>query len=312
MQRPVPTVGTPVLVILLLASLASARTLRAQTTPSAHISISATDSSGNAVQGAQIQLTPAPYPAPKSLETDEKGALSLDLVPGTYRLAAIRPGYFDFVKEIVVKNSSEPQKFEIHLNQAPNAHLSVHGSAANQLPSNDSPPKDSQQMDPPPNDSAQTRSLPHHSAPNGSTSKNSLRISAAPYHDDVSYSRADLQSMPRTTIKIHNAHTNADETYSGVRLADLLAPLGVPLGKDLRGPALSLSILATGADHYQAVLALAELDPAFQPGEVIVADTLNGHPLPAASGPFRLIVSEDKRPARSVRNLVSIELKSIN
>ena len=29
-----------------------------------------------------------------------------------------------------------------------------------------------------------------------------------------------------------------------------------------------------------------------------------------ATGPFRLIVSEDKRPARSVRNLVSIELKA--
>jgi hypothetical protein len=60
-------------------------------------------------------------------------------------------------------------------------------------------------------------------------------------------------------------------------------------------------------DAAQRALAAAGLT-----GEVIVADTLNGHPLPAASGPFRLIVSEDKRPARSVRNLVSIELNSIN
>ena len=27
-------------------------------------------------------------------------------------------------------------------------------------------------------------------------------------------------------------------------------------------------------------------------------------------GPFRLIVTEDKRPARSVRNLVSLEVKT--
>jgi DMSO/TMAO reductase YedYZ molybdopterin-dependent catalytic subunit len=58
------------------------------------------------------------------------------------------------------------------------------------------------------------------------------------------------------------------------------------------------------------VLALAEVDPAFHSGEVIVADEMNGKPLDAHSGPFKLIVTEDKRPARSVRNLVSIELKS--
>jgi hypothetical protein len=37
---------------------------------------------------------------------------------------------------------------------------------------------------------------------------------------------------------------------------------------------------------------------------------MNGVPLDAKSGPFRLVVTEDKRPARSVRNLVKIELKS--
>jgi hypothetical protein len=39
---------------------------------------------------------------------------------------------------------------------------------------------------------------------------------------------------------------------------------------------------------------------------------MDGKPLDAHSGPFKLVVSEDKRPARSVRNLVSIELKEVN
>jgi hypothetical protein len=43
---------------------------------------------------------------------------------------------------------------------------------------------------------------------------------------------------------------------------------------------------------------------------VLVADTMNGKPLDARTGPFRLVVSDDKRPARSVRNLVSLELKA--
>ena len=77
----------------------------------------------------------------------------------------------------------------------------------------------------------------------------------------------------------------------------------------MRGKALSGYIVATGSDGYRAVLALAEIDPSFHPGEVLVADAMNGKPLDAHSGPFKLVVTEDKRPARSVRNLVSLELK---
>jgi len=40
---------------------------------------------------------------------------------------------------------------------------------------------------------------------------------------------------------------------------------------------------------------------------VLVADSREGAPL-AKSGPFELIVTDDKRPARWVHNLVSIAL----
>ena len=120
----------------------------------------------------------------------------------------------------------------------------------------------------------------------------------------------DLKAMPHITVSIHNPHTDADEMYSGVRLSDLLAKIAAPLGNELHGKALADYIVATGSDGYKAVLALGEVDPAFHPGEVIVADAMNGKPLDAHSGPFKLVVTEDKRPARSVRNLVSIELKS--
>jgi hypothetical protein len=119
-----------------------------------------------------------------------------------------------------------------------------------------------------------------------------------------------LKAMPQTTVKFHNVHTSADETYSGVPLIDLLASLGAPHGKDLHGKGLSDYVVATGSDGYKAVLALAEADPEFHPGEVIVADAMDGKPLDAKNGPFKLVVTEDKRPARSVHNLVSIEVKS--
>jgi hypothetical protein len=146
-------------------------------------------------------------------------------------------------------------------------------------------------------------------SPAAQSGKDSLLLTAPP-HDPWRLSVADLKGLPHMSVTIHNPHTNADETYSGVRLADLLAKMNAPLGSDLRGAALADYVAATGSDGYKAVLALGEVDPSFHSGEVIVADTMNGKPLDEHSGPFKLVVTEDKRPARAVRNLVSIELKS--
>jgi hypothetical protein len=116
--------------------------------------------------------------------------------------------------------------------------------------------------------------------------------------------------MPHGTLTVHNPHANADETYSGLRLANLLLRVGAPLGKDLHGEALANYVVAVGSDGYKAVLALSEIDPSFHPGEVLVADSMDGKPLDAHNGPLKLVVSEDQRPARCVRNLVTIELES--
>jgi hypothetical protein len=89
-----------------------------------------------------------------------------------------------------------------------------------------------------------------------------------------------------------------------------LTKYGAPLGSALRGAALGYYVMATGADGYKAVYSLAEVDPSFHPGDVLVVDTMDGKPLDARSGPLRLVSTEDKRPARGVRNLVSIEVKA--
>jgi len=39
---------------------------------------------------------------------------------------------------------------------------------------------------------------------------------------------------------------------------------------------------------------------------------MDGKALDPHNGPFKLVVTEDKRPARSVRNLVQIEMKTAN
>jgi hypothetical protein len=144
------------------------------------------------------------------------------------------------------------------------------------------------------------------------SSKDELTLLTYSDHKSVVLSAVELKAISHISVTIHNSHTNTDEMYSGVRLSDLLARMGAPLGTELRGKALASYVVATGSDGYKAVLALGEVDPTFHPGEVLVADTMDGKPLDAHSGPFKLVVSEDKRPARSVRNLVSIELKEVN
>jgi len=130
------------------------------------------------------------------------------------------------------------------------------------------------------------------------------------HHDPITLTATDLKAMAHVTVTIHNSHSNADESYSGIRVAALLAKVGAPLGSSLRGKALAQYIVASGSDGYQTVVALGEVDPEFHSGEVLVADAMDGKPLDSHSGPLKLVVTEDKHPARSVRNLVQIELRT--
>jgi hypothetical protein len=131
-----------------------------------------------------------------------------------------------------------------------------------------------------------------------------------PGQQPQTFNDADLKAMPQKSVTFHNVHTQADEVYTGVPLTSLLVKYGAPAGDKLHGKPLSDYIVAAGSDGYKAVLSLAETDPAFHPGEVLVADTMNGKPIGEKDGPFRLVVTEDKRPARCVHNLVSIELRT--
>lgn len=89
--------------------------------------------------------------------------------------------------------------------------------------------------------------------PAASTKEAELRLLAG-QHEPVVLKLTDLKTMPHLTVKIHNSHSNADETYSGVRVSDLLAKVGAPLGSSLRGKALAQYIVASGSDGYQTVL----------------------------------------------------------
>jgi len=117
----------------------------------------------------------------------------------------------------------------------------------------------------------------------------------------------DLAQMPREQVKLQEmGHDSV--SYEGVPIREVLKKAGVPLGKELRGKALSTYVLAKAHDGYQVVFSLAELDADFGDEHVIVADKEDGKPLAGERGPFRLAVANDKRAARSIRMLEELEI----
>jgi DMSO/TMAO reductase YedYZ molybdopterin-dependent catalytic subunit len=121
----------------------------------------------------------------------------------------------------------------------------------------------------------------------------------------------DLRKMPRVTLGVINPHTQKKETYEGVRVEDLLRKAGVPPGEKMRGPAMASYVVAEAKDGYRVVFSLAELDSGTVDSEVIVADTMDGMPLGENVGPFRIVASREKRPARWVRMLRSLTVVTL-
>jgi hypothetical protein len=118
-----------------------------------------------------------------------------------------------------------------------------------------------------------------------------------------------IRQMPQQSVSIVNPHTKVTEKYEGVLLADVLAKANTPSGDKLRGDEMRDYVEVGGRDGYKAVFALAELDPAFQDSKVLVAISSDGKPLDEKLGPVRIVVPQDKRPARSVRMVMTIAVR---
>ena len=121
---------------------------------------------------------------------------------------------------------------------------------------------------------------------------------------------AELQTMPQRTVTVHNAHLKVDETYSGVAVSDLLAKQGVTAeGAGARRVYRSY-LKVEGTDGYWVLYSASEREGAVHKGEVIVALTVDGKTL-GEDGKFKLVSTEEQKPARWVRNLMGLTLVAV-
>ncbi len=116
----------------------------------------------------------------------------------------------------------------------------------------------------------------------------------------------DLAAMPRHTVVQQS--DGKEVTYEGVLLHDILKKAGVPFGQALMGKGMASYVLAGASDGYQVVFAIAEVDPEIEGSPVLVADKRDGGPLNAKQKPLQVIAPQDKRHARSIHSLVTIDV----
>jgi DMSO/TMAO reductase YedYZ molybdopterin-dependent catalytic subunit len=120
----------------------------------------------------------------------------------------------------------------------------------------------------------------------------------------------ELQAMPAEKV-IAKDHDGTTCVYEGVPLHTILHQAGVPQGELLKGDALQLCVLVKAADGYKAVFSLSELDPLFTDKKILLAYTRDGAPLDAKAGPLRLVIPDEKRQARWVRQVKELEIMRV-
>jgi molybdate transport system substrate-binding protein len=112
--------------------------------------------------------------------------------------------------------------------------------------------------------------------------------------------------------KVDVTYLNGTQTvtasFTGVYLRDILDAAQVNSNPDAKNDLLSMFVVATGGDGYQAIIAYGELDPNFGNQPILVVYEQDGKAL-TDTGPVRLVVPGDKHGGRYVSNLLSLEVR---
>jgi hypothetical protein len=126
----------------------------------------------------------------------------------------------------------------------------------------------------------------------------------------VVLSRADLETLPH--IKATAAeHSSGQVNFEGVTLKSVLEKAGVAFGESMKGKRLTHCLLVEASDGYRVVIALPELDPAFTDKRTLLAFLRDGKPLGEKEGPYRIVIPDEKRMARWVRQLTTLKIVDV-
>jgi hypothetical protein len=123
-------------------------------------------------------------------------------------------------------------------------------------------------------------------------------------------SRAELEALPHVKVSV-SEHSSSPADFEGVTLKSVLEKTGVSFGESLKSKRLASCLLVEAADGYQVVIALPELDPAFTDKQIVLAFLKGGKPLSEKEGPYRIVIPDEKRMARWVRQVTSLKIVAV-
>ncbi len=118
---------------------------------------------------------------------------------------------------------------------------------------------------------------------------------------------ADLKGYPQIEVR-GTTHDSTTAAFRGPSLQSVLSGAGAPTGHALRGPNLTLVVLAEARDGYKVAYALSELDGDLGAKTAIIALTENGKPLPDEEGPLRIVMPGETHHARWIRQVTTLRI----
>jgi len=121
--------------------------------------------------------------------------------------------------------------------------------------------------------------------------------------------RADIEALPH--IKVTSAASGASAMFEGVALKAVLERGGVGFGETLKGKRLASCLLVEAADGYRVVIALPEIDTAFTDKQIVLAFLRDRKPLDDKEGPYRIVIPDEKRMARWVRQVTTLKIVDV-
>ncbi len=89
-------------------------------------------------------------------------------------------------------------------------------------------------------------------------------------------------------------------------MREVLQLAGIKFDKESERLNLRRYLVAEGADNYRVVFAFAEIDSAFTDKIIMLAEKMDGKLLPDKNGQWQIIVPDDKKRGRWVRQVVRL------
>lgn len=118
---------------------------------------------------------------------------------------------------------------------------------------------------------------------------------------------AELRALPRDTLRSTMHH--GEGLFRGPSIKDVFKLAGVSLDS-VRGPRLAHYALFEASDGYRVVMGLSELSEDISGRHILLANEVDGNPLPPKAGPWQLVVPGDGHAARWIRQVVTISVRA--